>query len=78
MLNPKIAELLPAISTLPEQVQEDLAAKMYADYLDARLAAHMAQGTPLPELERLLERSDTQITQGDTTSLADWLSESPT
>jgi len=75
MLNPKIANLLPAISALPEQAQEELAAAIYADYLDARLAANLAQGVPLPELEKLLARADEQIAQGATTSLDDWLNE---
>jgi len=75
MLNPKIASLLTAISTLSAQAQEDLAAKIYADYLDARLVAQLAQGTPMPELESLLKRADAQIEQGDTTSLTDWLNE---
>jgi hypothetical protein len=75
MLNPKIAHLLPAISELPEQVQESLAAAIYADYLDARLEANLAQGVSLPELENLLTRADAQIEQGQTTSLEDWLHE---
>ncbi len=75
MLNSKIASLLPAISALPEQVQEELAAVIYADYLDARLAANLGQGVPLPELEKLLTRADEQIAHGDYTSLDDWLNE---
>lgn len=75
MLSPKIAGLLPAISELPEKMQEELAAAMYADYLDARLEANLAQGVPMPELEKLFARADDDIAHGRTTSLDDWLNE---
>lgn len=75
MLSQRIVDLLPEIARLPQSDQDALAADIEADLADAKFAAKLQNGEPMPAFEALVARAKEQEARGEYIDLEEWLDE---